>query len=51
MSTHTGRGYSKCLTDSVNRKMASTHTFFHIRIFAKYPTVVLRKLKELMKQT
>lgn len=30
MSTHTGRGYSKCLTDSVNRKMVWTHTHKHI---------------------
>ena len=40
MSTHTGRGYSKRLADSVNRKKASAHTFFHMRISAKYLTVL-----------
>ena len=51
MSTHTGRGYCKRLTDSVNRKKASARTFFHVRISAKYLTVLFRKLKLGMKQT
>jgi hypothetical protein len=52
MSTQRGRSYSKCLTGSVNRKMASTCTYFLLcETFRYIFNVIFYELKQEIKQT